>query len=103
MVCYKYMCGFLGISLTVLQNLNSDLEEWGGGSALIQLTKESTVGKESRDIKRGQIVHAKWEDFSSRNLGDGRRSGLEMVSGSIGCTRTWKSDQLGRTGVWIQT
>lgn len=58
------MYGFLGISLTVLQYPNSELEEWGGSSALIQLIKESKVGKESRDIKRGQIVHAKWEDFS---------------------------------------
>jgi len=58
------MYGFLEISLTVLQYLNSELEEWGGGSALIQLIKESKVGKESRDIKREQIVHAKWEDFS---------------------------------------
>lgn len=33
----------------------------GGGSALIQLIKESKVGK---DAKRRQIVHAKQEESS---------------------------------------
>lgn len=51
---------FLGVSSTVLQYLNSELEEWGGGWVLIQLLKASRLGKEARDSRKGEIAPAKW-------------------------------------------
>lgn len=55
---------FLGMSPAVLQYLNAELEDWGGGSVLTQPIMESKMGKKSSNTRRGEIVHAKWEESS---------------------------------------
>lgn len=66
------MYGFLGISLTVLQYLNSELEEWCGRSALIQLISGSPRwGRSPRISREDKLPMQSGRILVTRNLGDG--------------------------------
>ena len=54
-----YVYSFLGFLQLCF---NSELDEQGGASGLIQLIKESKLGKGSSDSRRAENVRGKWEE-----------------------------------------